>query len=393
MSRPAPRLPLLIALVTFGPISTDLYLPSLPDMTRAFATDVSMVQLTLSVFIAGFAAAQLVYGPLSDCLGRRPVLLGGVAVYLLASVVCVFATGIEMLILGRFLQALGACAGPVLGRAIVRDVYPRDQAARVMASMASVMALAPAAAPMLGGAVHAAFGWRANFVLLVVFGVGLLIAAWALLGETNAHRDPHALRFRRMLGNYALLLGDGAFVGTTLTLSFIFAGMFSYISGVSFVLIDVLGVRPENFGFCFAAVIAGYIAGSVAATHLSLRLGSARMISLGVGLGLVAGLTLGGLALAKVQTIAAVIAPMSVILFAAALALPNATATAIAPHARIAGSASALLGFIQMAVASAAGWLVGRLHDDTTLPMAGVIAAALVAAAMTHLLTLSRRAS
>ena len=384
---------LLTVLVAFGPVSTDLYLPSLPDMTRFFGTDVSHVQLTLSIFIIGFAVAQLAYGPLSDRFGRRPVLLGGIVIYLLASLVCLAATTIEALIFGRLLQALGACSGAVLGRAIVRDVYPREQAARTLAKMASVMALAPAFAPMLGGALHRAFGWRANFVVLVLFGVGLLVASWALLDETNHHPDPYALHVRRMIGNYAALLGNRAYLGYTLTLSFIFCAMFSFISGVSFVVIDVLGVRPEYFGFCFAAVIAGYISGSVLTVRLAHRWGNERMIRLGVGLGLASGLVLVGLAAAGVQTIAAVIAPMAVTFLAAGLVLPNATAAAIGPHARIAGSAAALLGFIQMGTASSAGWLVGRLHDGTTLPMAGVIAGVTILAAATYGALVIRRAS
>ena len=377
-----PPLFLLVALVACGPISTDLYLPSLPSLTQVFATDVSRVQLTLSVFIAGFALAQLVLGPLSDRYGRRPVLLGGFAVFLAASVFCLLAPSIEALILGRFLQALGGCAGPVIGRAIVRDAYPRDEAARVLSTMASTMALAPALAPFLGGALQAAFGWRANFAVLVVFALLLLALAWRQLKETNRHPDPNAMSPAAMLETYAALLTDRRFLVSTLTLSFTFGGMFSFISGSSFVIIDVLGLAPQNFGFCFIVVVAGYMAGTFIAARLTKRIGLERMVGIGTLIGLAAGGLLLGLAFWRVQTVAAVILPVALAFAAGGLILPNGTAAALAPHPTIAGRASALMGCIQMAFGAGAGWLVGRLHDGTPLPMAAVIAAMLAGAAI-----------
>ncbi len=388
-----PNTLLLVALTAFGPISTDLYLPSLPDMTRVFATDVSMVQLTLSAFIAGFAVAQLIVGPLSDRFGRRPVLLAGVTFYLASSLFCLFAGSIGWLIAGRFLQALGGCAGPVLGRAIVRDVYPRDEAARVLSTMASIMALAPAMAPFLGGALHVTFGWRASFVLFVLFGGVLLTLGWRSLEETNRHPDRRALHPLLMLENYGTLLADRKFVGYTLTLSLAFAWMFSFISGSSFVLIDTLGVKPQHFGFCFIVVVLGYMSGSFAAARLTRRLGIERMIRFGVWLGVSAGIVLAGLAWTGIATVAAVVGPVAVMFFAAGLALPNSTAAALAPHPSLAGSASALLGFIQMAAGALAGWLVGWLHDGTTIPMASVIAIMAVGALLAHRLLITRLAS
>ena len=388
MAKPPPLL-LLVALVAFGPMSIDLYLPSLPDIGRYFHADVAKTQQTLAVFVSGFALAQLVYGPLSDRFGRRPVLLGGVSLYLLSSLLCLFASSIDMLILGRFLQALGGCSGPVLARAIVRDTYPRDQSAKVMATMASVMALAPAVAPLIGGNLHAAFGWRANFGVLVGFGAFIIGLGLFALKETNLHPDPRALRPLDMLSNYAALLRDRVFLGYTLTLSFLFSGLFAFISGGSFVLIDVLGVRPEHFGLCFTVVIMGFLSGSLSAARLTGRIGLERMVALGVPLGAVAGLVMVGLALAGIQTIWAVILPMAFCSASAGLTLPNGTAAAIGPHARIAGSASALLGFMQMGIAAGAGWLVGQLHNGTSLPMAAVIAAMMVIALITHRLLVS----
>lgn len=361
---------LLTGLVAFGPVSTDLYLASLPDMGRYFNTSVEMVQMTLSVFLLGFAVSMLVYGPLSDRFGRRRVILGGVMIYVVGSLACMLAPTIETLIASRFLQALGACCGPVVGRAVVRDVYPREQAARVMSYMASAMALAPFVAPILGGWFHTLFGWRSNFILLGLFGVILLVATWRWLGETNAHPDPHALSPMRMAGNYRTLLADRQVLGYVLVVAATFAGMFSFISGSSFVLIDVLGLPPSYFGFGFAVVVAGYIVGGFVAGKWTHRVGLDRMIGIGVAGAALSGVVCLGLAWAGVQSLPAVLLPLMVFFMAGAMVIPNGSAGAIAPHPRMAGAASALLGFIQMVCGSLAGWVHSASFDHSTRPLA-----------------------
>lgn len=376
--RPDPRsLPvavLLTALVAFGPISTDLYLPSLPDMTRAFSTSVSQVQLTLSMFSVGFACGMLVYGPLSDRFGRRPVLIGGAALYTIASIACLFATTIEGLIAARFVQAFGACAGPVLARAVVRDVYSREEGARMMSYMASAMTLAPAVGPILGGWLHATLGWQSNFVALAVFGLGVLGATWWMLRETNAHRDSQALKPGRLMRTYLSLFGSRLFMGYTLTVGFAFAGLFSFISGSSFVVIDVLGVSPAHFGFVFLFVVVGFMTGAFTAARLTMRLGIERVLLMGTALATASGGILAALALAGIQEITALVAPLTVYFYACAMVIPNGTAGAIGPFPTKAGAVSALLGFLQMAIGATAGALVGLLHDGTTVPMTVIIA-------------------
>lgn len=391
MTTPArPPLALLIAMVTFGPVSIDIFLPSLPDMTRVFGTDVSHVQLTLSAFIAGFALAQLVLGPLSDRFGRRPVLLAGTGLYCAASLLCLCARSIETLILARLLQAFGACAGPVLSRAIIRDAFPKDQAARTMAVMASIMTVAPAIAPIAGGGLHALFDWRANFIVMTLFGLMLWLGVWFRLTETNLRPDRHALRPDRMIVTYARLLRHRSFLRYTLSLAFTFAAMFSFISGGSFVLISVLGVAPGHFGFFFAMVVGGLLAGNLTTARMAHRVPPERMVAIGIGVGVAASVPLAGLALFHVATVPAVILPMIGLFLSAGLVFPNGTAAAIAPHGHVAGSASALLGFLQMAIAATAGWLVGRLDNGTTLPMAAIIAAAALISALAFVLLRDR---
>ena len=279
---------LLTTLVALGPLSTDLYLPALPTLVEVFRTDAARVQLSLSIFLVGFAVAQLAYGALSDRFGRRPVMLGGLALYFVASIGCAFASSIEMLIGARFLQALGACAGPVLGRAIVRDVWGPVEAVRVLAYVSGSMALAPLLGPTLGGFLTVWFGWQANFALLALFSGLQVLAVWRWLGESNAHPDPAATRPGRMFGNFRILLLDRNYVGYLLAMSFSFSALFAFISGSSFILIGRFGLRPEVFGMCFGLVVAGYLSGSMLSGSLVRRFGGDRLLMIGAWLGALA---------------------------------------------------------------------------------------------------------
>ena len=375
---------LLTMLVALGPISTDLYLPTLPALVRVFDTSVATTQLTLSVFMTGFALSQLVYGPLSDRFGRRPVLLGGVALYVVGSLLCLIAPSIGLLIVARLIQAVGACCGPVLGRAVVRDVHGRERAAKVLAYMAMAMALAPAVGPMIGGALTVWSGWRACFAVLAGLGTLLLGAVWWGLPETNHLRDPDAIRPRRLLAHYLHLFGDRVFMGYVATVAFTFSGLFSFISGSSFVLIDGMGVSQPVFGLCFGVVVVGYMVGSLIAARATMRLGGDRMIGLGGLVGVLGGGAGFALAWGGVAEPAAVVGPMALVMAGAGMVLPNAFAGAIGPYPGMAGLASSLLGFSQMALAAGAGAVVGHLHDGTSVPMTAAICLSTVAGWLAH---------
>ncbi len=375
---------LLTALVAFGPLSTDLYLPALPTLVSVFDTDVATVQLTLSVFLVGFAVSQLVYGPVSDRFGRRPALLGGVAVYLVASVACVFAESVGGLIVARFFQALGACCGPVVARAVVRDVFGRDRAATVLAYMAMAMTLAPAIGPVLGGLLTDLFGWRANFVLLAAFATVILAATWTLLGETNTRRDPDALRPGQLAANALRLLNDRRFVGYLLTVAFAYSGIFAFISGSSFVLIGQLHLTPTQFGASFAVVVLGYTIGSFLAGRLSQTVGGERMIRIGTLVSAAGGLAGTAVAAAGTLHLVTVVAPVFVFILGTGLTLPNAMAGAVGPYPMMAGLASSLVGFAQMSIAAVVGLVVGHLHAGSALPMMGAIGLVGLAAVAAH---------
>jgi len=380
---------LLTALVALGPLSTDLYLPSLPGMARSFAAPVAEIQLTLSVFLVGLALGQLAYGPLSDRFGRRPVLLVGLALYGLASLACLLAPGIGLLIVLRFLQALGACAGPVICRAVVRDVHGRDGAARIYAYMGAAMALAPTLGPILGGFLELWFGWRAAFAVMTLYGAaGLAIVALAL-PETNQAPDLHAALPRHMLSNYVSLLRHRPYLGYVLCCTFAYGGIFAFISGSSFVLVERIGLPPSAYGFCFAAVVLGYVVGTLGAGRLTRRLGVDRLIRAGGAIAAVSGLAMAGLAWnvaagSRIAGALSIVLPMLVYMIGIGLILPSALAGAIGPFPRRAGAASALLGFTQMATAAALGGIIGLLHDGTARPMVGAIALAAFVVLLAH---------
>lgn len=365
---------LLTALVALGPISTDLYLPSLPGLLRHFDADVAEVQLTLSVFLVGLAVGQLVYGPLSDRFGRRPVLLGGMVLYVAASILCAAAPNVPMLIAARLLQATGACAGPVVCRAVVRDVHGRDGAARILSYMGAAMALAPALGPILGGYVEAWLGWRANFAILCLYGAIGLALTLAFLPETAPHRGEPGGGLDAALRGYLGLLSQRAYIGFVLSCSLAYGGIFCFISGSSFVFVDIIGLAPQRYGLCFAAIVMGYILGTLAGGRLTRRLGVERMVKTGGLISAAGGIGLLASVLAMGATITGILVPTIIYMAGTGLVLPNAMAGAIGPFPRIAGSAAALLGFVQMGLAALGGAVIGHLANGTAIPMAAGIA-------------------
>lgn len=376
---------LVIGLVAVGPLSTDLYLPSLPAIGRALNADVAQVQLTLSAYMCAFALAQLAYGPLSDRFGRRPVAIAGIVIYALASLACALAPTIEALIWARAGQAAGACAGVVLGRAIVRDVYGRDGAARALAVVGSIMAFAPAIGPVFGGFVEIAFGWRWNFVLLLGFAAALLAAMIFGLDETNAHKDPAATDPSRMLRNFALLLTSRVYLGYALVVSLCYGGFFAFISGSPFVLIDVLGLSPPEYAGFFLLCVVGFVVGAQTTVRLNKSWGSDRLLRLGSGLNVAGGAAMlivaaSGLATPGLLGATLLTAPMMVYMAGMGIVLPNGQGAALGPYPTMAGAASALMGFIQMATAALTGIVFGALHAGGTTALPAIVLACGIAA-------------
>lgn len=371
---------LLTALVALGQISTSIYIPSMPSIVVDLATTPARVNLTLSGFLLGFAVCQMVFGPLSDRLGRRPVLFAGLGLYLAATLLCTLAPTITALITGRVLQGMAACAGPVLGRAIVRDIYGPNRTAAAMAYIGAALAISPAVAPIIGGYLQVWFGWRSAFVFLSVVGAVIFAASWRLLAETNPRNPGSRANAPGLLTSCALLLRDRRYLGYTLVVAFIFAGLMAFAAGGPYVFIDLLGMRPDHYGMLSIFTVLGFLVGSLAAGRLTGRLPLNRLVLLGVGGSLLGGGLMAGLAALAPLSVASIVAPMAIFSAGLGMALPAGMAGAMAPFPRIAGAASALLGFVQMLVAAAASFAVGVLPHGSALPMALVIAASAVAA-------------
>ncbi len=365
---------LITTLVALGPLSTDLYLPSLPALATDFGRSEADAQLTLSVFLAGFGLAQLAYGPLSDRFGRRPVMLGALVIYFASSLACMFAPSLEVLVASRLVQSLGACAGPVIGRAIVRDVYGPHEAARVMAYMSGAMAVGPMLGPTLGGFLTVWFGWRANFAALSLFSALQLLAVILLLAETNEQRDPAATRLARIVVNYQHLASSARYLGFLASSSAAYSGLFAFISGSSFVLIGSYGMTPQAYGGAFGFVVTGYIVGAMVSGRHAVRLGPRRMVLMGASLAAAAGSLMLLLTLADLGGLWGLLLPMVGFTLATGLILPSAVAGALAPYPAMAGAASALMGFVQMSVAALVGVAVAHASLASALPMTLAIA-------------------
>ena len=352
-----------------GAISTDIYLPSLPSIVEEFSSNTASVQLTLSVFMIAFAASQLIYGPVSDWFGRRPALIFGMSLYLVASIGCALAESIETLIVARFFQAFGACSGPVVARAIVRDVFGREQAARVLAYMGTAMALAPILGPIIGGCLQTWIGWKANFAFMGVLGCISLIGVLFLLRETNSNNDGYAKTLSSAFRNYGDLALDRGYIGYVLCSSFVFCGLFSFISASSFIFIGLMGVSPNLYGVCFAAVAVGYMAGTFLAGRVTTRIGINPLVKLGTLIAMIAGTLMIAIVLSGYLSVESILVPMIIYMFGFGLMHPNALAGAIGLLETRAGAASALFGFIQIGLAAIVGVAVGHALGDTVIPM------------------------
>jgi len=366
---------LLALLTAVGPMSVDLYLPSLPELGRVFGASVPQVQLTLSGYLLCFAIGQIVFGPISDHVGRKPVLLAALSLYVAVCLGCVFATSIEMLIALRCLQALGVAGAPVLARAIVRDLYQGVRAGRELARMGSITALAPVVAPSLGGILQSTFGWRASFLGMAALGLCAIVLVVRLLPETMKQPPKHPMSLLSIIRGYGIFLRHRTFRIYLAIVSASYGGLFAWISGSSFVLQDLYGLSPLLFGLVFAAATLGYGLGTLLAARLVVRIGIDRTIVCG-GVALAAG----GLAMAAAIALgatspAALAVPMALYLCGLGLAMPQSMAGALMPFPERAGAASSLLGFLQQATASAIGIVVGQMLGSSALPLAAIIAA------------------
>lgn len=369
---PTTLLWLITGCLMLQPLSTDLYLPSLPHLATDFAVSPAAVQNTLSLFVIGFGSAQLISGPLSDRFGRRPVLLGGLTIYAIASLACAASPSLSLLVVARFLQALGCCTAVVVARAIIRDCYAPAEGARIIAKASSLLSIAPLLGPIIGGYLQVHFGWRSAFVLLTAFGLLVFTASALRLKETNAHPNPEAIRFRRLIEIYGGILRTPAFWAFALPGGISYAGIFVFISGSSFVLIKVLGVGTEFYGVLFAIGVLGYLSGTLICRRLLGTRGISATLALGTTVALGGGVLFLALVLAGFQHWTVVVIAQFLVMGAHGINFPCTQAGAAAPFPQQAGAAAGMFGAIAMTAALATGIVVASSHDGTLLPLAGI---------------------
>lgn len=379
---------ILGGLVALGPLSTDAYVPGLPQLADELLSSASAAQLTVTTCLIGLAAGQLLAGPLSDAFGRRRPLIVGVAVYTVAGLLCALAPTIGTLIAARALQGVGGAFALVIAYATVRDLFSGTAAARYFSLLLLVTGLAPVLAPLAGAAVLTVAGWRAVFVALAGLSAVVLIATIVALPESLPQDRRQSGGLRVAAGTSLRLLRDRPLLSYALTNALVFAAMFAYIAGSPFVLQHSYGLSPQQYSAVFAVNAIGLVAAAQASGRLVGRVGPRRLVTIGaIGSGV------GGLALLGFVLIAAglwpILGALFIVVSSVGLVLPNAAALALEQHGSTAGSASALLGFAQYLLGGIAAPLVGVSGVNSAVPMAVVIAV-LGSAAIVALIALPR---
>jgi DHA1 family bicyclomycin/chloramphenicol resistance-like MFS transporter len=361
------------SLIAFGPLSLDMYLPAFPRLQAVFGADVSAVQLTMSVFVVGYAIGQFVHGPISDRVGRRPVLMAGIVLYVVTSAACALATSIEALIGLRFLQAFGASVGTVLGRAIIRDLETGPAAARMLSLALMGVSVAALVAPLLGGQVLRFADWDVIFWIQALIGVFAIALAYAMIPETLPVERRRHTPYTHVAHDCLTVLRHRQALAFIFCGALSFATMFAQLSGTPFVYIGIFGVAPENFGWLFAANIIAVMAGSWLNSRLVVRLGLRTMMIAAMLVAFTGGALLLVMAWLDAGGLMGIVIPIVILMSPHNVINANAGAAALEYFPHIAGTASALLGFVRFGMGAISGVAVGLLYDGTAFPMALVV--------------------
>ncbi len=390
-ARPWRLLALLIAMTAIGPVTLNIVVPALPGMITRLDTDAATVQLTLSLFLLSLACAQLVLGPLSDRFGRRPVVLAGLALSVVASLGAIAVSSIGALIAARIIQAAGASTGIVIGRAIIRDLYDRDRAAGMIGLVTTAMVIAPMVSPLIGGILDTAFGWEAIFLFITVMSGAVL--AWAVLTLPETHHTRVSSTPAALWREWRALLFNAKFYAYVLAGALGTAPFFTFIGGGPHVVITLMGRSSAEYGVWFALSSFGYMAGNFTVSRLSQRVGLDAMIMAGIALGLA-----GAALMAVLFTVfpqggpMTLFVPQFIISYGNGLLLPNAIAGAVSIRPEAAGAASGLTGFVQMATGAAAAQTISMLFagSNDAMPMAWMMFAILAVCAVSFRVLLRR---
>lgn len=362
------------ALTAIGPVSIDLYLPAFPSIAAGLAVSQGDVERTMAAYLVGLSVAQIFYGPLADRYGRKPPLLVGLALYVIASLGCALAVDVESLTAWRAVQALGGAAGIVIPRAVIRDHYETQEAARAMSLLLLVMGLAPILAPLIGGQLLLLTGWRGIFGLMLAAGAALMTAMLFIMKESLRPERAVRLHWRTIARNYGELLRHRGFMMHSLAGGLGQAGMFAYIVGSPRVFIELYGVDPQHYGLLFGLNAAGLIAGSQVSARLLRRLRPQTLQRRALATLALASLAGVLLTLAGWMTLPLLMACLIAYMGSQGFVSPNSAALALAEQGKRLGAASALLGTLQLSCGALAGLCVSLWQSDTPLPLTGVLA-------------------
>jgi DHA1 family bicyclomycin/chloramphenicol resistance-like MFS transporter len=376
-------------LSAIAPLSIDIYLPALPMLRQALAANEAQTLFTLSAFFIGFGAGQLLLGPLSDRFGRKSPLLTGLVLYVIASAACAVATTMSAIVFWRFVQAFGGSVVPMAVQAMVRDLYDRNQSARVLSLNLMVTASAPVIAPLIGGQVLLWLDWRAIFWVLAGFGILAFLAALLLPETLDASRRNQARPLAMLLGYFALF-GNRRYVGYVACSTFYFFCLFGFIAGSPFVYIEYYGVPPQYYGFLFGVNMIGMITATFVNSRIVLRRGADSLLRTACTIGCAGSLVLLATGVSGFGGIAGIALPLFVVLSLLTIVAPNAISGALAVSPNRAGAAAAMAGALQFGGGALTSAAVGWLADGTPRPMSVIICAGAVAALAANLLLLGR---
>lgn len=370
-------------MTAFAPLSVDMYLPALPALGAEFGASPGHVQLSVASFFLGLAVGQSFYGPLSDRFGRTRPLYAGLTLFIVASIGCALAPSMNFLIIVRFFQALGACCGPVIGRAVVRDLFDARESVQVFSLLVLVMGVSPVLAPLVGGQILRWFPWRTIFWVIGTFGIAGLAGSMLRLKETH-HGERKLLVLANVLRTYGELLKDRAFLGYVLTGGMAMAGMFAYIVGSPYVFMEHFHVTTGQFGLFFGVNAAGLVLGAQLNARLVRRFSSDAIIEKVLAIQVVSGIVLFAGAWSGLLQLYGVAMLLFVYVSSVGCLFPNTTAMAMAPHGTKAGSASALIGVIQFGLAAVSASVIGAANSGAAMPVATVIGISGVSAAVIY---------
>jgi MFS transporter, DHA1 family, multidrug resistance protein len=373
-----PSLAVLVAITTLNPLALNILQPALPELARTLATDYGTVQLTLALFLVASAVSQIALGPISDQLGRRPVALAGVVVFLAGSAICFVATSVPILVVGRIVQAVGGVTGFVISRAVVRDLHGRDASASKLGYITMAMVIVPMLSPLVGGWLSQYFGYASIFVFCGLIGLAALI--FALIDLTETRREPDKAERISIAGEYAVLLRSRAFIAHSLTLGLTSATFFTFLAGVPYVAIELQGTSPALFGVWWVIASIAFMFGNFLAGRLGERIGSNMLVRVGTVLP-VAGLALLAVGYAALPGEVAVLFVATIPgWIGSGMTLPGASANALSVRPDLAGAASGLSGAFHLGAGAISSYVVGHVLTDTAWPMIIIMAVTAFAA-------------